>query len=125
MSYNGKIVDFSKYELKKEVELSAEKVELGLSDDILKLISKAEGEIKEYVSSAKSISSLATKAITSGSDYIKTAVSLDKMLSEIKSKTTELGVNPNSVNGYKEASGLLVRYDPSAVQSKIADLRNF
>jgi Na+/phosphate symporter len=106
-----------------KLELSSQVVELGIADDILKEISNANIEIKNYLSSVVSIQSLSTKAIESGNEYIKYAINLDKMLDTLKIKATELGIKVDGVKGYKEATDLLVRYDPSAVQSKVADLK--
>tara|TARA_B110000285_G_scaffold73375_1_gene84634 strand:- start:206 stop:565 length:360 start_codon:yes stop_codon:yes gene_type:complete len=107
------------------VELTSEKVELGLAQDMAKEIANANNEIKNYLKSAGAISSLASKAVADGSSYIKTAVKIDKILTTMKSKANELGVKPEDIKGYKEADALLVRYDPSAVQSKVADFKKF
>lgn len=105
------------------VELKAEAIELGLIDDVLKEISNANRDIKNYLSSASSISSLASKAVSDGNSYVQSAVKIDKLLTTMKSKAAELGVKADDIKGYKEASDLLVRYDPSAVQSKVADFK--
>ena len=106
-----------------KVELKAETIELGLAEDILKEISNANKDIKNYLTSATSISSLASKAVSDGNSYVQSAVKIDKILTTMKSKATELGVKAEEIKGYKEASDLLVRYDPSAVQSKVADFK--
>ena len=110
---------------KDKLELKSEVVELGLADDMLKEISNANSEIKNYLKSAVSISSLASKAATDGSSYIKTAIKINKIMATMKSKASDLGVNPEDIKGYKEGQALLVRYDPSAVQSKVADFKRF
>lgn len=106
-----------------KVDLKAEKIELGLAEDILKEISNANKDIKNYLTSATSISSLASKAVSDGNSYVQSAVKIDKILTTMKSKATELGIKAEDIKGYKEASDLLVRYDPSAVQSKVSDFK--
>ena len=107
----------------KKVELSSNRIELGLAEDIAKEISNANSDIKNYLQSATSISTLASKAATSGDAYVKTAVKIDKIMTTMKVKATELGLKAEDIKGYKEAEDLLVRYDPSAVQSKVADFK--
>jgi len=108
---------------RKSVELKSEVIELGLADDMLKEIANANSDIKNYLKSASSISSLASKAASDGSSYIQSAVKINKIMSTMKAKAKELGVKAEDIKGYKEAEDLLVRYDPSAVQSKVADFK--
>jgi len=107
------------------VELSSEKIELGLAQDMVKEIANANSDIKNYLKSAGAISSLASKAVSDGNAYVKAAVNIDKIMATMKSKAQDLGVKAEDIKGYKEAQDLLVRYDPSEVQSKVADFKKF
>lgn len=76
MSYNGKIVDFSKYELKKEVELSKMEVELNANQEARDAIKEAkaarikveetrkrvEGEVQKLKADYKELSTKAGNA---------------------------------------------------------------
>tara|TARA_R100000656_G_C3925487_1_gene123737 strand:+ start:440 stop:820 length:381 start_codon:yes stop_codon:yes gene_type:complete len=109
----------------KKTELATHKVELGLQEDMSKLINDTDdmgqniNKIGDAAEKALSIANSSSKNITSLSSKI------DKKLSEVQSSAKELGVEPKNVKGYDKLNQkiqVLKNYD-SYVQRSIKNLR--
>ena len=79
MSYTGKAIDLSKFDKQKEVELSSERVELGVIQDILKDYKKA---VDTYTSAISAIDRVAEEF-----------EAIEKRQSSIQKQAKQLGVD--------------------------------
>ena len=105
------------------VELSSEKVELGVADDLKEMqkeakrrLSQVEDAVKwgkkaeeafKVISDADGIVTAANKANTK---FLNETVSIFR---NIDKKANELGVKPNLIDGYKEALSLIYKVQDS------------
>lgn len=106
--------------LSKLEELKSEKVELGTSDDLQKLIKKSEDVVKEGFKSGEIINKIYRELLSLEREYngkidgyIKSVSNagklkkeLSKMLDNITKQTKDLGINPNELKGYSKARSL-------------------
>tara|TARA_R100001530_G_scaffold16294_1_gene14375 strand:- start:81 stop:461 length:381 start_codon:yes stop_codon:yes gene_type:complete len=109
-----------------KTELATHKVELGLQEDMSKLINDTD----DMAQNINKIGDAADKALSianSSSKNIKSLSSkIDKKLSEVQSSAKELGVEPKNVRGYDKLNQkiqVLKNYD-SYVQRSIKNLRS-
>jgi hypothetical protein len=110
---------YAEYEKElKEFNLSkVERVELGLVDDLNKMISKMiplqkkaqtfigkiesqGGQLQKTINALKGTLKQALKIQQDGYDYLDPS---KEMLEKIETQAKELGINPNEIKGYKEA----------------------
>ena len=106
---------------------SKERVELGLQEDLQKLINDTD----DIVQDVEQISDAAQRALNianSSSGNIKSLMTkIDKKLNEVESAAKDLGVDAKSVKGYDKLSRIskqvLKNYD-SYVQRASKDLRS-
>jgi len=84
--------------------VKGERVDLGLKEDIQKLIDDAEGIRKD----AENISDIASKGLKISNSTIQNIKSLntkiDKKLNEVEKSAKELGVDPKNILGYSKLS---------------------
>jgi len=90
--------------IEKPTELSAEKVELGLQDDMTKLISDTD----KVVADVELISDSAQRALniakSSGRNINSLINKIESKLNEVESAAKELGVDARNIKGYDKLS---------------------
>ena len=108
---------YKEYLQKLENLKGAERIDLGLADDLNKMISKMiplqkkaqtfiskiesqGGQLQKTINALKGTLKQALKIQQDGYDYLDPA---KKMLEKIEASAKELGIDPNDIKGYKEA----------------------
>jgi len=105
---NNIITKLNEISKAKEVALKAEKVELGLVDDVKKLKKKFDSEIKpafKDISKEKSI--LMQKGKKAEQTVNKVEGEIEQSLKLIEKAAKDLGVSPNDVDGYTALKSVL------------------
>ena len=125
----------------KKVELSAEKVELGIVQDIEKLKTKLKGNIKEMIAIEGEANSERSKAFNTIRKAVEEAKKVEEKLSrkfvqyknatleaeilfnDAKKAAKELGVDFNSVQGVQDLQKMVSTYDDYAEEIE-TDVKN-
>ena len=87
-----------------EVELKSEKIELGLVDDLKKLSSSSDAELKNFESFKSEIEKVKRAGLVNKKQALSTQKLIASELDKFNSKAKELGINPREIKEYKEAS---------------------
>tara|TARA_R110000782_G_scaffold261817_1_gene353629 strand:+ start:374 stop:736 length:363 start_codon:yes stop_codon:yes gene_type:complete len=100
---------------KEKVDLSIQKVELGIAQDIAKMNSKAKSLVKKSDSlidkitkSINAYDKLYTSSVTLRNEALEEVNYSNKKLKEATSAAKELGVKPQEIEGFSELSESIV-----------------
>jgi hypothetical protein len=86
------------------VELSAQKVELGVMQELEKYTNVLEGQIKEIINVIPQLKAIATDAYNSPAKAIQL---LEKSVKEFEKDATSLGLKPSEFSSYNKAISLI------------------
>ena len=89
---------------RKSVELKSEVVEFSLIDDLKKLASISDDELKNFETFKGELEKVKRAALVNKKQATVTQKTIAKELDSFSSKAKELGINPREVKEYKEAS---------------------
>ena len=117
-----------------KTELATQKVELGVADDIAKmqstlqkLLSDADGKLKEFKDAKDEFAKAEAKALKVrataskvGGQYDKIIASSQKILDKAEKAAKDLGVAPSSIKGFNSLNGDILSLD-----DKRDDIENF
>ena len=105
---------FKKLAEVEKVELSAQKVELGIMQDLNKSINTHKQKRKSLDDSSDrwygdlfKVRDKFSKVEVDYKDFKSSLSDLEKFIKELENMAKELGVQPNSFDGYNEAKGLI------------------
>jgi DNA repair ATPase RecN len=127
---SGNITEFLNSK-KEQIELSSQRIDLALSDDIKKNVSDAGATLDKLNTSFKNLNDAneAIKKAMSDADKAdasaqkikdvgnKSAMKIAGLLEKVDKSAKDLGVNPNAIDGYKQLDSLYLEIE--GVISKI------
>ena len=105
---------FNKLFKEDKTELSAEKIELGIIQDVQKSMNTHKQKRKSFDDSSDrwysdlfKVRDKFSKVEVDYKDFKSSLSDLDKFIKELENMAKELGVQPSSLDGYNEAKGLI------------------
>jgi predicted nucleic acid-binding Zn-ribbon protein len=105
---------FNKLFKEDKTELSAEKIELGIMQDVQKSMNTHKQKRKSFDDSSDrwysdlfKVRDKFSKVEVDYKDFKSSLSDLEKFIKELENMAKELGVQPSSLDGYNEAKGLI------------------
>ncbi len=106
-----------------KTELSSQKIELALIDDLTKSLTKSKASYKEFNDSYNKFADFRRLSILSGEQYSKDANEMISLYENAFKQAKELGLDFNSIQIAKEVRSLIANGDPSVITKTINNLK--
>jgi hypothetical protein len=106
-----------------KVELSSQKVELALIDDLTKSLNKSKTSYKSFNDDYSKFVDFRRLSILSGEQYSKDANEMINLYENAAKQAKELGLDFNSIQIAKDVRSLIASGDPNVITKTINSLK--